>query len=368
MLPISATSIEPMTLLAFAIVFLLAFAATLLLLPFMIWLSHKLGAVSQPGGRRQEAQPMPKLGGIALFGGFMVAIAAAQALPVPRFDDYEAIRMIGLLLGGMVIFIVGWLDDVFHFGWLPQYIGQILAAACAIAFQIFIQGFTNPLTGAPTDPWPHIVTVTLSLFWLGIMMNTVNFLDGLDGLAAGVAFIASLMLFLNSAFRLEPPQISVSLLPLALMGACAGFLLYNFNPALVYMGGGAQFLGFALGALSIVGGAKMATILLVMGLPLMDLAWQAFNRLMQGRNPLEGDRGHLHFRLLDMGLLTHRQIVLVYYAFCAFFGVLTLLLESQLYKFIAFAVMLVLIMIGFALVTYFQARRAPYQASNRAQN
>jgi UDP-GlcNAc:undecaprenyl-phosphate/decaprenyl-phosphate GlcNAc-1-phosphate transferase len=339
---------------AFAIVFLCALAASLALMPLAIWLSHRFGVVSNPGGRRQEQRPMPKLGGFALFVGFSVAVIVAQLLPVPRFDPYEAIRLTGLLLGGLIIFLFGLLDDIFDFDWLPQYIGQIIAAAVAIAFHIFIQGFTNPLTGQPTDPWPHLVTVTLTLLWLGLMMNTVNFLDGLDGLAAGVAFIASLMLFINSAFRVEPAQISVSLLPLALMGASLGFLLYNFNPALVYLGGGAQFLGFALGALSIIGGAKMATILLVMGLPLLDLAWQATNRLMQGRNPLQGDRGHLHFRLLDSGLLTHRQIVLLYYAFCAFFGLLTLFLESQLYKFIAFGVMTLLVLVGFALVARFQ--------------
>jgi UDP-GlcNAc:undecaprenyl-phosphate GlcNAc-1-phosphate transferase len=158
------------------------------------------------------------------------------------------------------------------------------------------------------------------------------------------------MLFLNSAFAVQPPQLSVSLLPLALMGACLGFLLYNFHPSSIIMGGGAPYLGFLLGALSIIGGAKMATILLVMGLPLMDLAWQVVNRLRHGRNPLHGDRGHLHFRLLDSGWLSQRQIVVSYYVFCAFFWLLTLVTSSQAFKFITFGVMLLLIVGGFALV------------------
>lgn len=336
---------------AFLIVFWLAFTLALLLTPPAIWLSHRLGAVTKPGGRRHESAPMPRLGGIPIFVGFVGAALAAQWLPVPRLDDYEIIRLIGLLLGGLVISIFGLLDDIFEFSWLPQYLGQIVAAACAVAFHIFIQYFTNPLTGQPTDPWPHIVTVTLSIFWLGLMMNTVNFMDGLDGLAAGVTVIACLMLFVNSAFRVSPSQTSVSLLPLALMGACLGFLLYNFAPARIYLGGGAPFLGYALGTLSIIGGAKMATILLVMGLPLMDFAWQAFNRLLQGRNPMSGDRGHFHYRLLDSGKLTQRQIVVGYYFFCAFFGILTLVLESQFYKFISFGVMMTLIALAFALVT-----------------
>lgn len=343
----------------FAIVFFLAFSITVVLVPVAKYISLRLGVVSQPGGRRMENRPMPKLGGIAIYAGFTVAVIVAQFLPVPRMDSYEVIRLTGLLLGGAVIIIVGILDDFFNFGWLPQYIGQIIAAAIAVTFQIFIEFFNNPFTGQQTDPYPYIITVTLSLFWLGLMMNTVNFLDGLDGLAGGVAFIAGAMLFINSAFRVEPAQISVSLLPLALMGACLGFVLFNFHPASIYMGGGALFLGFALGTLSIIGGAKMATILLVMGLPLMDLAWQAFSRILKGKNPLEGDRGHIHFRLLDTKIMSHRQIVVSYYLFCAFFGILTLITESQLFKFISLGVMLVLIAIAFIVL-----QRLEHQSSS----
>ncbi len=349
---------------AFLIVLCLAFALTLLMTPWAIRLSHRWGAVTTPGGRRHESRPMPRLGGIAVFIGFGGAAVVAQFLPVQRLDPYELIRFVGLMVGGLIIFIMGSLDDIFEFGWLPQALGQIAAAALAIAFQIFIQFFTNPLTGLPTDAWPHLVTVTLSLFWLGLMMNTMNFLDGLDGLATGVAAIACTMLFLNSAFRVSPAQTSVSLLPLALLGACLGFLPYNFSPSRIYLGGGGPFLGFALGALSIIGGAKMATILLVMALPLMDFAWQVFNRAMRGRNPMQGDRGHFHHRLLDTGWLSQRAIVLGYYAFSAFFGLLTLILESQLYKFITFGVMLLLIAAAFVVV----ARHSAAQSSSGASS
>ena len=340
---------------AFVLVFLMSFGITLLVIPLAIWLSLRLDLTSTPGGRRRESRPMPKLGGLAVFVGFSVSVIAAQWLPVPRFDPNELVRLTGLLLGGGLIFVVGLLDDKYELNWFWQFVGQVGAAGVAIAFQIFIEYFNNPLTGSQTDPWPHLVTIALTMLWLVLMMNTVNFLDGLDGLAAGVALIAGLMLFINGAFRLVPPQISVSLLPLALVGTCTAFLLFNFHPARIYLGGGALYLGFLLGTLSIIGGAKMATILLVMGLPVMDLAWQAFSRLLQGRNPFAGDRGHLHFRLLDSGRLTHRQIVLIYYVFCSFFGGLTLFLESQLYKLVAFSVMLGLIVVVFALVTRFRA-------------
>jgi len=342
-----------MTELAFAIIFLLSFSVSLGLVPIARWLSYRLGAVSHPGGRRHESEPMPRLGGIAIFVAFMIAVIAAQFLPVPHQDPNEIIRLTGLLLGSTFCFVFWLLDDIYDFNWFLQALGQIFVAAIAILFLIFIEFFNNPITGNQTGVWPFAVTVVLTMFWIGMMINTTNFLDGLDGLAAGVAVIAGLMLFFNSAYNVHPAQTSVAFLPLAMTGACLGLLMYNFFPARIYLGGGAPLLGFWLATLSIIGGAKMATILLVMGLPLMDAAWQAFDRLLRGQNPMQGDRGHVHFRLLDSGILTHRQIVLVYYLFCAFFGVLTLLLESQLYKFIAFGVMLGLIIVGFAILRRF---------------
>jgi len=338
---------------AFIIVFSLAFSLTMLLVPFCAHWGQRLGIVSRAGGRRVnegDLRGVSKLGGVALFVSFIVTVVIAQFLPVPRFDPNEVLRLVGLIIGGVVIFGVGMLDDVFELNAVQIGIGQIIAAGIAVLFQIFIETFNNPFTGAQTDPWPFVVTVTISMFWLGLMMNTVNFMDGLDGLAGGVSFIASTMLFVNSAFVLQPAQISVSLLPLALMGTSLAFVLHNYYPARIFMGGGAFFLGYVLGTLSIIGGAKMATILLVMGLPLMDLAWQAAHRMSQGRNPMQGDRGHLHFRLLDMGF-SQRQIVLTYYAFCTLFGILTLITASQLFKFIAFGVMLSLIAAGFIILT-----------------
>jgi UDP-GlcNAc:undecaprenyl-phosphate GlcNAc-1-phosphate transferase len=336
----------------FVIVFALSLSVTLLLVPLAGWLGQRFGIVARAGGRRQnegDKRRVSKLGGAAIYGGFTLTVLVAQFLPVPRLDPYEVVRLSGLLIGSTLMFVVGLLDDWLDLPALPQFFAQFLAAAVAIAFQIFIEFVNNPFTGNQTEPWPFIVTVALSFFWLVGMMNTVNWLDGLDGLAGGVAFIAGVMLFVNSAFRVEPAQTSVSLLPLALMGASLGFVLHNFYPARIFMGGGAPYLGFLLGALSIIGGAKMATILLVMGLPLLDAVWQVFQRVRQGRNPFVGDRGHIHFRLQDLGF-SQRNIVLVYYSFCAFFGVLTLITTSQLFKFAALGTMLVLIMIGFVML------------------
>ena len=349
---------------AYIIVFNCALALSLLTIPVARYLSMRFGVTSIPGGRRQERAAMPKLGGLAIFVGFTVTVLLAQLLPVPRSDPNEINRLAGLVSGGLLIFILGVIDDVFDLNYFQIFCFQIVTAVIAIAFQIFIEFFNNPLTGVKTDPWPPVVTVALTMFWLVLMMNTVNLLDGSDGLAGGIAFIAAMVLFLNSAFRLEPPQTSVSLLHLAFAGAVLGFLLHNFYPARIYVGGSAWFLGYVLGCLSIIGGAKMATILLVMGLPLMDLGWQVLNRLRHGNNPFQGDRGHLHFRLLDTGALSPRQIALGYYVICAFLGFLTLVTTSQLFKFIAIVAMLVCIAIGFVAVGRFANPRARYDDSS----
>lgn len=339
---------------AFAVVFGLAFSLSVLMVPLAIWLGRRLSAVDVSGGRRRGHGAISRLGGIAIFGGFSAAALAAQWLPVPRFDDQEIIRFTGLMLGTLVIFVMGLLDDFYEFGPLPQFVGQLVAAGIAVGFLIFIETVNNPFTGQQMS-WPHWFTVAVSLLWIVLMINTVNFLDGLDGLASGVSVIAGLMLFVHSAFRLVPAQTSVSLLPLALVGASLGFLLFNFNPAKVFMGSsGAYVLGFALGTLSIIGGAKMATILLVMGLPLLDVAWQVVNRMAQGRNPMQGDRGHLHFRLVDKGF-SQRTIVLCYYGFCTFFGGLTLITGSRLFKFIALVVMGLIALLGFFILTQLDA-------------
>jgi UDP-GlcNAc:undecaprenyl-phosphate GlcNAc-1-phosphate transferase len=352
--------------LAFGIVFAVAFGLSLGLTPVSGWLGERLGLVAEPGGRRRHEGRIPRTGGIAVYVAFVAAVLVAQwlvvspanpdpsvplALRVLRFDPKEIIRLVGLLGGATFIFLAGLYDDWRELSPLPQYVAQLLAAAFAIAFLIIIEYVNNPFSGQQTPDFPYIVTVTVSLFWLGLMMNTVNWLDGLDGLAAGVVALSCVILFVNGVFRLQPPQNSVALLPVALFGATLGFLPYNFAPARIFLGSsGAFFLGFALGVLSIIGGAKMAAILLVMGLPLLDVVWQIVNRVLRGQNPALGDRGHLHFRLLDLGF-SHRQIVLGYYVFCALFGGLALLIPTRIYKLVALIVMMLISMAGFAWIS-----------------
>ncbi|NDJ77383.1 MAG: undecaprenyl/decaprenyl-phosphate alpha-N-acetylglucosaminyl 1-phosphate transferase [Chloroflexi bacterium] len=342
---------------AFVVVFLVALGLALVLTPAAQRLGLRWQIVDRPRGRHQHGRVTSKFGGMAMFVAFIVAALVAQFMPVVRTDDQEVIRLTGLLLGSLFLFVFGLLDDRYEFSALPQYIAQLLAAGIAVLFLIIIEQFNNPLTGSSTPDWPYIVTVTITVFWLGFMMNTVNWLDGLDGLAAGVCAVASLMIFIHAAFRLD--QVSVSLLPLALLGATLGFLPYNFHPARVFMGSnGALVIGYTLGVLGIIGGAKMATVLLVMGLPLLDVVWQIVRRLSQGTNPVQGDRGHVHYRLLDLGL-SQRQIVVGYYVFCTIFGAIALVTASRLFKLIALLVMGAVIAVGFAILS----RRSPLPAS-----
>ena len=351
------TDYLPSLALTFGLAFVLSIGLTLL----AQGIGRKLGLIDAPRGRHKHQHRVVKFGALPLWGAFTITALVAQRLPIERGDPFEVVRLAGLLLGGLFAFLFGILDDRFDLPSLPQYLVQVVTAAIGIIFLIFIERFNNPLTGN-TEVLPFIVTVTVSLFWLGLMMNTLNFLDGIDGLAAGVTFIASLLLFIHT---LREGQLSVSLLPLALMGTTLGFLIFNWHPARIFMGSGAVYLGYTLGALSIIGGAKMATILLVMGLPLLDVAWQVARRIITGKNPLFGDRGHTHFRLIDAGM-SPRLICLGYYLFCAAFGVLALATTSRQFKLVAIVVMVILVLIGFALVA--RLRPSAVKPSNTEDN
>lgn len=317
-------------------IFLTSFLLTLILTPLAARLGLRLRMADVPGGRRQHADRIARTGGIAIFIGFVAGILLAQQLELPRTDPNEFTRLGGLLAGMIIVFIFGLLDDKFEFKPGLQFVAQFAASLVAIGSLIIIERFNNPLTNQQIilEPWWY---VPLSLFWLMGMMNTVNWLDGLDGLAAGIAAIFSGIVFLAMLqdTATHDPQISLAPLPLALLGATLGFLPYNFHPAKVFMGsGGSLTLGFALGCLGIIGGAKMAAVLLVLAVPIIDVAWLIVSRLRRGKSPFQGGRDHLHFRLLDLGL-SQRQIVGGYYLISILFGALALLIEARIYKLLA---------------------------------
>lgn len=327
----------------FLLVFLISFFLSLLLTPLAAKLGLRLHMADDPGGRRQHARRIARTGGIALFTSFVVGVLITPLLDLPRTDPNEFVRMGGLLFGLIIVFVFGLLDDKFEFKPGLQFVAQAIASLVAIASLIFIERFNNPFTNQEVNlgeiaPW---LIVPLSLFWLMGMMNTVNWLDGLDGLAAGIAAIFSAVLFVAMVqdTATQDPQLSIAPLPLALLGATLGFLPYNFYPARVFMGSsGALTLGFALGCLGIIGGAKMATVLLVLAVPIIDVAWLIVSRVRRGKSPFQGGRDHLHFRLLDLGL-SQRQIVIGYYLITALFGGLALMIEARIYKVLALGVL-----------------------------
>ncbi len=321
----------------YVLTFITSLGLAALLTPLAGRLGRCLGIVDRPGGRRRHKGEVPRLGGVAVFLAFAAAIGvtAWRGVLTVGYNDDDFTRLGGLLLGGLVAFLFWLLDDCFDLPPGPQFACQFVLALIALATLLWLECFTLPFFGyveLGAYPWGPWVYVPLTVLWMMGMMNTVNWLDGVGGLAAGVGAILCLVLAIHMHRAGQP---SVALLPLALFGALLGFLPYNIAPSRVFLGSaGVFFLGYALGGLGLIAGGRAPTMLLVMGLPVVDVAWQIFDRVRRRRSPVQGDRGHLHFRLLDMGL-SERTIVLFYWGFCALFGLLVLVVSSWLYKLIA---------------------------------
>ena len=325
----------------YLIVALASAVVALVLSPVAHRLSFRWGLVAEPGGRRQHTGSVPKLGGVAVFVAWLVGVVLTYWL-LPPADPNDALRLRGVVLGSFVVVIGGLLDDRYDLPPGAQLFIQFLGAIIAILHIIFIEVFTNPLPGtALWDALPMFrvegqlvwlwrpLAYLFTIFWVVGMINAVNFLDGLDGLAAGVCLIAA-GFFAFHSYRLD--QVTVPLFSLALAGALLGFLPFNYSPARLFLGSaGDYFLGYQMATLSILSPAKLSTALLVMAVPIIDVAWQIVSRIRRGRHPMRGDRGHLHFRLSDRGLPTPR-IVLGYYVVAILFGLVAVLVGSPLMK------------------------------------
>lgn len=325
--------------LLYLLVFGVSCASALVLSPLVARLGRRMGIVDRPGGRRGHKGTVPRIGGVAVFIAFVAAIGVAAwcGALTAGYGSADRVRLHGLLIGGLGAFLFGLIDDWFDLPPGPQFLFQFVLSLVAVATLLWLERFTLPFLGyveLETYPWGPWVYIPLTILWIMGMMNTVNWLDGLDGLAAGVGAILCVVLAVHM-HRVGQP--SVALLPLALLGAILGFLPYNVFPARVFLGSaGAFFLGYALGGLGLIAGGRVATVLLVMGLPIVDVAWQIFDRVRHRRSPTRADRGHLHFRLLRLGL-SQRTIVFLYWGFCALFGALALAISSRIYKLLGLA-------------------------------
>jgi UDP-GlcNAc:undecaprenyl-phosphate GlcNAc-1-phosphate transferase len=288
---------------------LLALVIVVLLTPAVGGMARMLGVVDRPGGRRVNRSAVPRLGGIALFLGFVV--------PALAFLDLSRDAR-GLLLGAAVATTVGVIDDFRGLAWFEKLGGQAAAAAVVVAFGTWVTRFTFPVVGV--HELPAWVGMPLTVLFIVAIMNMLNFLDGLDGLAAGVAAIAGFT-FCVIALSLDKPQ--TALVAAIVLGACLGFLRHNFYPARIFMGdSGALLLGFVLATESVQGLLKTAALatlvlpLLVLAVPILDTSFVVARRLKHGQPVWLGDRAHLHHRLVNVGYSQRRAVVYLY-AWCA---------------------------------------------------
>jgi UDP-GlcNAc:undecaprenyl-phosphate/decaprenyl-phosphate GlcNAc-1-phosphate transferase len=296
------------------------------------------GAVDVPGSdRRVHVQVTPRGGGLAVAVAFVAVGVLAVALneatsAIMRLDEVDPRHLLVLFGGALVAAVLGFLDDRWELGPRAQFISQFGLAAIPVASGLTISYVANPFgEGDIFFAWPFPALFTI--VWVVGMINSINFIDGLDGLSAGVGTIAVLTLGLISVTRLDQPF--VALLCAIFAGALLGFLRWNFHPASIFIGTSGVFvMGYVLAVLSILGTAKVAVALLVLGVPIVDTFWIIVRRLANGRSPFSADRGHLHHRLLDLGL-THRGAVLAIYVLCLALAVLSVVLSGtgQLYAF-----------------------------------
>lgn len=337
------------------VAFLIAIAAT----PMVAALARRFGLLDVPGGRRIHPQPIPRPGGLAIAIAFGVAIFAFWLVdrvaggPFLIPEEVRSPRFTLTALAALVGLAVGFLDDLFDLRARWQFLGYLLIAAIVVYAGIRIDFVSDPLSGDRLVELAPAVAVGFTLFWVVGMNVALNFADGLDGLAAGVAFIAAFTL--GAAALL--PQVSepfVAWMAFTLGGAIAGFLVFNFHPAKLFLGTtGVAFLGTMLAVLSVFGTAKVATALLVLAVPIIDTFYVLLRRAVRGQPPFAPDRGHFHHRLLEIGL-THPQAVLLIYALTAGLAALAFVVSgiAQIVTFAAFALLL-----GIAVIAI--AQRAP---------
>ena len=292
--------------------------------PVVRSLAFRVGAVDVPkDNRRMHNHPIPRMGGLAIFFGFILSVL----IFIPLTPELR-----GMLLGSVVIVILGILDDIFALPALPKFFVQIGAALIAVLAGNRIDFLSNPNIFSQDLFWElGLLAVPITVFWIVGITNAVNLIDGLDGLACGVSTISSMTLLVIALVMEEP---DVAILMGALSGACIGFLPYNLNPAKIFMGDtGSTFLGFILAVVSIQGLFKFYAIIsfavpfLMLGLPIFDTCFAILRRVSHGQSPMAPDRGHIHHRLIDMGF-TQKQAVAVLYIISAILGLSAVVLTT----------------------------------------
>jgi UDP-GlcNAc:undecaprenyl-phosphate/decaprenyl-phosphate GlcNAc-1-phosphate transferase len=275
--------------------------------------------------RKIHDRPIPLLGGMAIFISFLTAIFIL--MPKLLSGDLNFYHWFSVILGGLILMIGGFLDDKYNLKARWQIIFPILAAILPILGGVSIDKLSIPAGGIISVS--SLFSMALIVIWLLGMMYTTKLLDGVDGLVSGLGAIGALVIFLFTSTT-QYAQADIALAALLFAGACLGFLILNFHPAKIFLGeGGSLLIGYVLGVLAIISGGKIAIALLIMALPILDVAWTIIRRLYQKKNPFKfADRDHLHHRLLKIGL-SPRQTSLVFYSFAIIFGLSGLFLQSR---------------------------------------
>lgn len=330
----------------YVIPFLAAFILTFIQMPFTIKLAKKKGFLDVPKDeRRVHKEPIPVGGGIAMV--ISVTILILYYLPINK-------GLIMTILASLVIALSGLYDDKKDLSPKLKFLFQILAGVLLILGGMKIEFVTNPFDSHDALLILNILSIPVTIFWVCGITNTINLIDGLDGLASGVSMICAISMFF---ITYKMGRYEVSMVCALVAGACLGFLPFNFNPAKIFMGDtGALYLGFMLSYISISGFLKQAAILmifvpvLILGVPVFDTAFAMVRRKLSGKSMVEADKGHLHHRLLKMGL-NQRQTVVILYSISAIFGVLANLISrfhSSIALVISLGVLLIIIATGVA--------------------
>ena len=343
-----------------AIAFVLAFITTFVVTPYTIKLAKKLGAVDTPKDeRRVNKVSMPRLGGLAIIAGFAISIIYLLIIlgiekKIDILADNNNLKLLGFFIGGLIISIVCFIDDLKDLPPLVKLIAQIIAAVIVVGFGLKIENISIPFLYK--IGLPNVFSIVLTIGWIVGITNAINLIDGLDGLSSGIALISCVSMLV--IFALNGSPIIAILLITALAGALSGFLPFNFNPAKTFMGdSGSNFIGYCLAVISIFGIAKTYTLvvivapLIVLGLPVLDTLVAIIRRIIKGKSIkaiMKADKGHLHHELLKHGF-SQKEAVFIMYAITAALGLFAIILmESGIWKAISFLLMLTaLVFIGY---------------------
>lgn len=324
------------------------------------WAKKNNLSLAKPRERDVHKNPVPRLGGIAIFSSFWLVMIGYMLFCPDKlhFVDQKVLgidlNLWGVIFGSIILLILGIMDDTKGVKPWPKLFWQVVAASLVVIFGIKIWWFSNPLGGA------NIILGSLTYvfvpLWIVLVINVMNWLDGLDGLADGVSFIALIILAILS---LKPAvnQPATALISMILAGASLGFLFYNFNPAKIFLGdSGSMFLGFMIAVSSIISGGKIATALLVLGIPILDAFWVILRRLYSGKSPMEADKLHLHHRFLQIGL-NQKQTVLIFYFIAALFGIFALQNGTKGKMIAGLWLIAILVIMGLMLVMFKKSKK-----------